>query len=90
MYTTLNSEGLNEFHYFQAVTPGKKKKKEKTSYFILCLLGPHLWYMEIPRLGVESELQLWVLSVTYTTAHGNTGSPTHWAKTGIIDTSQVY
>ena len=21
-------------------------------------LGPHLWYMEVPRLGVESELQL--------------------------------
>ena len=23
-----------------------------------CLLGPHLWHMEVPRLGAESELQL--------------------------------
>ena len=23
-----------------------------------CFLGPHLWHMEVPRLGVESELQL--------------------------------
>ena len=23
-----------------------------------CLLGPHLWLMEVPRLGVQSELQL--------------------------------
>ena len=32
------------------------------SHHLLCVcvsfLGPHLWHMEIPRLGVESELQL--------------------------------
>ena len=28
-----------------------------------CLLGPHLQYMEVPRLGVKSELQL----LTYAT-----------------------
>ena len=47
--------------------------------------------MEVPRLGVKSELQLpayttatatqdpslGCVSVTYTTAHGNTGSLTH-------------
>jgi len=35
-------------------------------YFILffCFLGPHLWHMEFPRLGVTSELQL----PAYTTA----------------------
>ena len=33
-------------------------------YFVF--LGPHLWYMEIPRLGVESELQL--LACTTATA----------------------
>ena len=27
-------------------------------YFIFCFLGLHAWYMEVPRLGVESELQL--------------------------------
>ena len=24
-----------------------------------CFLGLHLWHMEVPSLGVESELQLW-------------------------------
>ena len=27
-------------------------------FLSLFVLGPHLWYMEIPSLGVESELQL--------------------------------
>ena len=27
-----------------------------SSYFIFVLLGPQLWHMEVPRLGVESEL----------------------------------
>ena len=26
-------------------------------YFFICL-GPHLWHIEVPRLGVESELKL--------------------------------
>ena len=54
--------------------------------------------MEVPRLGVKSELQLltyatakqhriWAASVTYTTAHSNAWSLTHWAKTGINPTS---
>ena len=25
---------------------------------IFCFLGPHLWHMEVPRLGVELEPQL--------------------------------
>ena len=32
--------------------------------FFFCFLGPHLWHMERPRLGVRSELKLLV----YTTA----------------------
>ena len=48
--------------------------------------------MEVPRLGVESELQVpatatatpdWAKSTTYTTAHGNPGSLIHWARPGI-------
>ena len=50
--------------------------------------------MEVPRLGVKSELQLWVYTTAtamwdlsciwvYTTAHGNSGSLTHWARPGI-------
>ena len=54
---------------------------------ILVLLGLHPRHMEVPRLGVESELQLPTytaatvmldpLSETYTTAHANAGSLTH-------------
>ena len=33
-------------------------------FFFFCFLGPYPQYMEISRLGVESELQLWA----YTTA----------------------
>ena len=40
---------------------------------VLVFLWPHLLHIEIPRLGVESELQL----MAYTTAHGNAGSLTH-------------
>ena len=50
--------------------------------------------MEVPRLGVESELyhwptpqpqqrQIWTVSATYTTVHGNTRSLTHWARPGL-------
>ena len=35
--------------------------------FFCFFLGPHPWHMEVPRLGVEPELQLPV----YTTAHSN-------------------
>ena len=50
--------------------------------------------MEVPRLGVESEVELLVktkaiamrgltTSATYTTVHSNTQSLTHWARPGI-------
>ena len=66
-----------------------------TFYFIylfifvfLPFLGPLSRHMEVPRLGVQSELWLlahttaiaaWVqaVSATYTTAHGNAGSLNH-------------
>ena len=35
-------------------------------HFCLCFLGPHLQHMEVPRLGVKSELQL--LACTTATA----------------------
>ena len=51
-------------------------------------LGPHLWPMQVPRPGVESELQLLAYTTatatqdpshvcTYTAAHGKAGSLTH-------------
>ena len=41
-------------------------------YFTFCFLGPHPWHMEVPRLGVKSELQL----PAYTTATA-TSDPSH-------------
>ena len=65
-------------------------------FFSFCFLGPYLRNMEVPRLGVESELYLpayttatatqdssHIRAVTYTTAHSNTGPLTHWARPGI-------
>ena len=65
-----------------------------SSFFSFVLSGPHPQHMEVPRLGVESELLLPAYatatattdrktSVTYTTAHSNAGSLTHWARPGI-------
>ena len=56
-------------------------------FFFFVLLGPCPQHTEVPRLGVDSELQLWPMpqpqqcgiqagSVTYTAAHHNTGSLT--------------
>ena len=39
-------------------------------FFFLLFLGMHLWHMEVPRLGVKSELQL----PAYTTT---TWDPSH-------------
>ena len=63
---------------------------------VFCLFRavPYLWHMEVPRLGVKSELQLpaytlaiaaWdqVTSETCTTTQGNTESLIHWAKPRI-------
>ena len=30
----------------------------KCYFFFFVFLGPHPWHMEVPRLGVETELQL--------------------------------
>ena len=60
-------------------------------------LGPHLWHVEVPRLGVELELQLQLLatpqqhqipaaSATYARAQGSAGSLTLWARPGIKPT----
>ena len=35
----------------------------------LCFLGPHLLHMDVPRLGVESELQLPVYTPATATQH---------------------
>jgi len=61
-------------------------------FLSFCFLEPHPRHMDVPRLGVESELQLMsqpqqcqirAASMTCTTAHGNARSFTHWARPGI-------
>ena len=65
-------------------------------FFSFSFSGLHPWHMEIPRPGVESELQwscwstpqpqqhrIWTTSATYTTAYGNVGTLTHWGKPRI-------
>ena len=63
-------------------------------FVFLPFLGPLPQHMEVPRLGVESELccwptpepqqrGIWATSVTYTPAQGNARSLTHWARPGI-------
>ena len=59
-------------------------KKLLFIYFWGGFLGPHPQHMEVPRLEVESELQLLAYTiaiatriVTHTTAQGNAISPTH-------------
>ena len=50
-----------------------------STLFFSISLGLHLWHMEVPRLEVESELQL----PAYATAYDNDGSLTHRARPGI-------
>ena len=67
-------------------------------FFFLIFFQLHQQHREIPGLGAESGLQppvytmpqqcrIRAMSATYTTAHGNDGSPTHWTKPGIRLTS---
>ena len=62
-------------------------------YLIFVFLGPHPQHKAVPRLGVNFELQLPAYTATaipdpshistYTIAHSNTGSLTHWGRPGI-------
>ena len=61
-------------------------------FFLLYFLGSHLWHMEVPRLGVTSELQLPVYTpATQDPSHicdlccslWQCRSLTHWAKPGV-------
>ena len=61
----------------QGRSPGKGEEGSGISQFFVCLfllgfLQPHLPHMEVPRLGVELELQL----PAYT-SHNNTRSKPH-------------
>ena len=53
---------------FLAAQPEPLHSREDVdfSFFFLLFRATHMWHMEVPRLGVQSELQL----LAYTTAHG--------------------
>ena len=60
------------------------------TYIFLVFLEPHLRHMDIPR-----QHQIWAMSATYTTAHGNTRSLIHWWKARdwtciLMDGSQIH
>ena len=57
-------------------------------FFFFCFLGPHLWHMEVSRLGVELELQVLAIAIATATqdpsrvcdlyhTHGNSDSLAH-------------
>ena len=59
--------------------------------FFFFILGRHLPHMEVPRLGVKSELQL----PAYTTSHSNTGSSSPRSRARdrtciLMDTFQIH
>ena len=74
-------------------------------FFFFFFSGLHLWHVEVPRLGDESELQpwptpqpqqhqIWATSATYSAAQSNAGSLTQLneARDGtyvFMDTSQI-
>ena len=64
----------------------RKWRADSSQEIFVSLLGPHLRHMEVPRLGVQLELQL----PAYTAAHGNAKSLTHWARPGIEPTTSWF
>ena len=52
---------------------GKAFEYHAEEFIFFCFLGLQVQHIEVPRLGVKSELQL----PAYTTAHGNTRSLPH-------------
>ena len=55
--------------------------------FFLCFLGLYLWQMKVCHLGNSHSLKLELHLPTYTAAHSNAKSLTHWARPGIEPTS---
>ena len=57
--TTIQScQMAKEPFYFEFYMNFYVKQPNKFFFFFFVFLGPHLWHMEVPRLGVKSELQL--------------------------------
>ena len=63
-------------------------------FWLFVFLGLHRWLMEVARRGINrscccqpmpkpQQRQIQAASANYTTAHGNAGSLTYWARPGI-------
>ena len=110
MNMDLSHQNMPCFVSLDPYTPVGAAEKSFYFYFLKRLLyfvfrGVHLWHMEVPRLGAESNYscrpapkpqprQIRATSATYTTAHGNAGSLNPLSKARdrtriFMDTSQV-
>ena len=89
---------IKPFYWFYSPLNILKIKVIPTHSFLFCFvfwsfvfLGLHLWHMEVPSLRVDlagpmlqpQQHQIRVVSVTYTIAHGNARSLSHWARLGM-------
>ena len=59
------------------------------AFYFLVFLGPHLWLTEVPRLGVQSDLQLptCATATDLRHSHSHAGSLTHCVRPRIETTS---
>ena len=84
----VSAEPRQELHVFYLKVP-----PFSFSFSLFFFWGPYLWHKEVPRLAVKLELHLQAYattmatpdraaSATYTTACGNVGPLTYWAKPG--------
>ena len=55
----------------------RHRAKQTAFLFVFCFLGPHLWRMEVPRLGNLIE------ATAASLQHSHARSLTHWARSGI-------
>ena len=94
---TFELQGL----YFLWIFPLCFMQKLFSFFFFLFFLELDPWQIEVPRLGVKSELQLWAYTTAtatqdptcicdlHPTAHSNARSLTYWAASGIKPASSL-
>ena len=59
-------------------------------FFFFCFLEKHLWHMEVPSLGVESEMQLLAYTTETAVLEPNPLSEAKGRTHILMDTSRVY
>ena len=85
---------INSTNIFRVKSKIKKTSSNAIAFLFFFFLGPHPWLMEVPRLGVESQLQLPTYAIATATRevsyiyglHHSSQQhqiQTHWARPGI-------